>query len=123
MPGTFRTMADVALAMAGKSPDTLRIDRGTSVAEGFSYTFELPDSTTDQSFIAIGSAGGIETVACLALIADQAISLKLGVAGSNVAFTMTANEPVILQGVSLTAASVSNASGSTANVRVLIAGT
>lgn len=123
MAGTFRNKVDVSLMMAGKKPDALCFDRGTSVDEGVSYTFELPDGTTDQSFIVLGAAGGIETVTCLALVADQAISLKLGVAGSNVAFTMTANEPVILQGISLTAASVSNASGSTANVQVLLAGT
>lgn len=123
MPGTFRVKADVWLNMMGKSPDRLSFDRGRSVDEGISYTFELPDSTTDQSFIVIGAAGGIETVTGLAIVADQVISLKLGVAGSNVAFTMTPNEPVILQGVSLTAASVSNSSGSAANVQVMISGT
>ena len=123
MPGTFRAKVDVSLAMLGKFPDLLRSDRGVNVDEGASYTFELPDSTTDQSLIVIGVAGGIETVTCLAIMADQVISLKLGAAGSNVAFTLTANVPVVLPGISLSAVSVSNSSGSTANVQCFLAGT
>ena len=126
MPGNFRVKSDVWLAMQGGQPNHMGFDRGTSVDEGVAYTFELATGTTDQVFIVIDPApdsGGIETVTCLAIVADQTISLKLGAAGSNVAFTMTANEPVILQGISVTEASVSNSSGSTANVRVMIAGT
>ena len=123
MPGSFRLRATATLRLAGKTPDHLTYDRSLAIDEGTVHHFELPTGTTDQSLIVIGAAGGIETVTAIAVSADQTISVTLGAAGSNVAFQVSANNPMIVMGTSVTAVSFDNSSGSTANVTVMVGGT
>lgn len=81
----------------------------------------LATATTDQSLIDIGG-GGITTINQFMIISDQAISVKLGAAGSNIALALLAGAPLLLTGIALTALSLSNASGLTANIDYALSG-
>ena len=81
----------------------------------------LATGITDQSLIDIGS-GGITTINTFMIVSDQNISVKFGTAGSNVALTLTALAPMLVSGIALTALSLSNASGNTANIDYALAG-
>jgi hypothetical protein len=78
-------------------------------------TIELADGVTDQALIVLGT-GGVTTIQGLALSSTEAISVKLGSTGGNLAFTLTAGAPLVLMGISLTLVSLSNASGAVALV-------
>ncbi len=80
----------------------------------------LATGITDQLLIDIGT-GGIATVAQLALVSDQNISIKFGATGSNVALTVLANAPILLSGIAQTLVYLSNASGNTANITYMLA--
>jgi hypothetical protein len=80
----------------------------------------LATGITDQLLIDIGT-GGIATVAQLALVSDQNISIKFGATGSNVAITVLANAPILLSGIAQTLVYLSNASGNTANITYMLA--
>lgn len=81
----------------------------------------LATAITDQSLIDIGT-GGLTTINAFMIMSDQAISVKFGAAGANVAVALVANAPLCLAGLSLTALSLSNASGNTAQVDYALAG-
>jgi len=68
----------------------------------------------------IGVADGITTIDYVILTSDQAISWRL--AAADTAITLDANRLLILWGTSVTAFLISNASGSTANIKVYIGG-
>jgi hypothetical protein len=78
-------------------------------------TMELADGVTDQALIVLGT-GGVITIQGLALSSTEAISVKLGSTGGNLAFTLAAGAPLVLMGISLTLVSLSNASGAMAVV-------
>lgn len=82
--------------------------------------YELADGTTDQA-VPFNLTTGVTTVDILLLTADQQISWRL--AATDTAITLDANRFHVLYGCNITALLLSNASGSTANVRVYIAGT
>lgn len=86
------------------------------------FTFEVADSTTDASLLTTAAAA-LTTVQALMIVSNVAITLKLGVAGSNVAFALAAKAPLLLMGTSLTALSITNASGGTAIVTMAVGGT
>ena len=86
------------------------------------FTFEVADGATDTSLLT-AAAAALTTVQVLQIVSTVAVTLKLGAAGSNVAFALAAKAPLTLMGTSLTALSISNASGSTAMVTLMIAGT
>jgi hypothetical protein len=85
-------------------------------------TIELADGVTDQALIVLGT-GGLTTLHGLYLLSTEAISVKLGTTGGNLAFTLAANAPLLLMGINLTLVSLSNASGATAMVTYSAGGT
>jgi len=123
MPGLFRVKTYVETLESGGPRTPIETEVTLSYDEGGAYTYELPTGTTDQSLILIGAAGGVETIQDFFVMADQNISLKIGTAGANVAFTVAANRPVLVTGTSITALSASNASGNLARVKVVLVGT
>ena len=120
--GTIRTtMTTEVLTAYGRY--TLPWDYAESVDEVYPpFTIEVADGASDTSLLSSG-APGIATVQSLFIVSTVAVTLKLGVAGSNVAFALAAKAPLRLAGTSLTALSVSNASGSTALVTCILGGT
>ncbi len=102
---------------------TAPVDYAESVDELYPpFTIEVADGASDVSLLTSGAAG-LTTIQTLYIVSTEAITLKLGVAGSNVAFALAAKAPLRLCGTSLTALSVSNASGNTARVTCLLGGT
>ena len=121
--GTVRAQVKVSLSTP-YGTSVLPVDFAASADEAIPpVTVEVANAVTDQSLIVIGAAGGIETIQAIAIVADVAISVKLGVAGSNVAFPLAAGAPFVLMGTSLTAVSISNNSGGVALVTYACAGT
>ena len=89
--------------------------------EGGSMTnYELADGTTDQA-IPISTTTGVTTIQAFYIYSDQTISLRQ--IAADTAWTVTANRPLIVTGTSMTALLVSNASGSTANIKLAVFGT
>jgi len=88
-----------------------------STDESNMRTYEVADETTDESV----DLGGITTVDVFAITSDYQITYKLN--GSATAITLDAKKSHVLFGTSITAITISNASGSTASVQILIAGT
>jgi hypothetical protein len=82
--------------------------------------YELANSVTDQA-IPFNLSTGVTTVQVILLTSDKAISWRANAADT--AITLSANRVHLLYGTSLTALLLSNSSGSTANVRIYIAGT
>jgi hypothetical protein len=120
--GTVRTRLTSSLVTA-RATFQLPLDFAQSCDEvAGPLVIEVADATTDQSLIVLGAAG-LTTIQALVVVSDAAISLKLGTAGSNVAFALAANAPFLLMGTSLTAVAVSNASGGVALVTYLVGGT
>ena len=67
------------------------------------------------------SIGSLTTVDVMILISDQAISININSnAGTDI--TVDANKPLALAGTAITALYVSNASGSTANIKYSLYG-
>lgn len=120
--GTMRTtMTTEVLTAYGRYP--LAWDYAESVDEVYPpFTVEIADGASDSSLLSGGGAG-ISTIHSLFLVSTVAITVKLGAAGSNVAFALAAKAPLRLTGTSLTALSVSNASGSTALITCILGGT
>jgi len=101
----------------------LIVEYAESVDEVYApFSIEVPDGASDTSLLTAGAAA-ITTIQTLFLVSSVDITVKLGAAGSNVAFALAAKAPLRLPGTSLTAASVSNASGSTALLTCVIGGT
>lgn len=94
--------------------------RNVSADETGWLTYEVADGVSEQAF-PISTTTGITTVDVFYITSDQAISWKC-VAGET-AIGLDANGAHCLFGTSLTAILVSNASGSTANVKIYVAGT
>jgi len=120
--GTMRARTTVSLTTP-YGTYSLPVDFAASMDEIVPpVTIEVANGVTDQALIILGTSG-IETIQALAIVADVAISVKLGVAGSNVAFALAAGAQLVLMGTSLTAVSVSNASGGVALITYAAAGT
>ena len=118
MAGIIKTK--ISLGVSGAEPFEVEFAASATKWSGARH-MTLPDAVTDQSLIDIGG-GGVTTVNAFALVADQAISVKLGAAGSNVALALAAGAPLCMAGLSLTSLSLSNASGLTAQVDYVVAG-
>jgi len=120
--GTFRARVYPSI-LTPFGTYSMPVDFAQTVDEVFGpHTYEVPNGTTDQSIPGIATAG-LTTVQALVIVADQTIAVKLGAAGSNVAVSMSAQAPLCLLGTSLTAVSLSNSSGNTANVTLMVGGT
>jgi hypothetical protein len=119
MPGTARLRTHFSFQTQGflhgtePCPDTT-----LAITKGEDGTMTFATGLTDQTIV----PSGMTTVTGLELYADQDISVKLGAVGTNVAFSLAAFCPLALLGVSLSAVTVSNASGSTVNVNRRIVG-
>lgn len=87
---------------------------------GYLDHYELATATTDQAF-PISTTTGVATIQAFYIFSDQTITIRQ-VAGDT-GESITANRPYIVFGTSRTALLLSNASGSTANVRIWAAGT
>ena len=88
-----------------------------SIDEANIRKYEVADSTTDEAV----NVAGVAAVDVFAVKSDQAVSYKLN--GSSDAVTLDANGFHALFGTNITAMTVTNASGSTANIEILMAGT
>ena len=83
------------------------------------YTIQriaIADATSDQAI----DFGGISSATFIAIVTDQTISFKLN-GTSNLAITAKSAAPTVLNTDSITSLYVSNSSGSTANVTIIIA--
>ena len=96
------------------------ISEAASVAydEALWQEIEVADAASDSQL----SFGGVATVDVLYLISDQALTYNIN-SSSGTDLTLDANKPLFMAGTSVTALYVSNASGSTANVKYGIWGT
>ena len=79
--------------------------------------YTIPTATTEQ---AITFPPGFTTVTTILISSDQTISYVKTTGQTTT--TVTANCPHLLTGTSLTALLINNASGSTANVKLLLGG-
>lgn len=84
-------------------------------------TVEIATGVSEQSIVVIGTQG-LTTITDILITSDQAISVTYGVAGNNVPVPLAANKFHLITGTSLTALSITNASGNTASVTYHVAG-
>jgi len=119
MAGVARLRVQFSFTAQGKlyaperGPDAV-----LSIAEGSGGVIAVSTGVTDQ----VLTAPGITAITGFYLLADQAISVKIGVVGTNTAFTLAAGYPITALGISTTALYLTNASGSTANISYVIVG-
>jgi len=79
--------------------------------------FEVADSTSDSSIF----PGNITTATVLFIESDQTVTYEID--GADTTETLTAGYAHLLFGTSITALTITNSSGSTANVRLGVWGT
>lgn len=82
--------------------------------------YEVATGVTDQA-MPISTTTGVATIQAFYILSDQTVTLRQ-VAGDT-GESVTANRPCLMFGTSRTAFLVSNASGSTANILLWVAGT
>ena len=82
--------------------------------------YEVATAVTDQA-IPISTTTGVTTIEGFYIKSDQTISLRQ--VAADTAWTVTANRPLLVTGTSMTALLISNASGSTANIKLRVWGT
>lgn len=85
------------------------------------FTIQIATGVSEQSVIVIGTQG-LTTITDVMITSDTNISVTYGAAGSNVPVPLGANKCHLITGTSLTALSITNASGDTATVTYLVAG-
>jgi hypothetical protein len=88
-----------------------------SVDEWSYRQYEVADETEDETI----NLTGIAAVDIFYIESDQAVTIKIN--GSSDSITIDANAPYLTMGTNITAATISNESGSTADVKIFIAGT
>lgn len=116
MAGIARVSAEMVIdgpLGAGKPLEVSAAEAVTNWVGPFSI--EIATGVSEQSLIVIGTQG-MTTITDFFITADQNISVTYGAAGSNVPVPLNAGGVHVLGKTSLTAISVSNASGSTAKV-------
>lgn len=84
-------------------------------------TVSVPTATSEQSLVVLGTQG-LTTITDFFITSDQDISVTYGTAVSNVPVALGANKFHALCGTSLTAISVTNTSGESANVTYFASG-
>ena len=87
---------------------------------GGMMSYELADGTTDQA-IPISTTTGVTTIQAFYIRSDQTISLRQ--IAADTAWSVTAYRPLLVTGTSMTALLATNASGSTANIKIGVWGT
>lgn len=120
MPGISKMIAKMLIADQFGN-EALEVEHALSQTIWFPFNAQVADSVTEQAIIVLGTQG-LTTITALILTSDQDISVTYGAAGSNVPIPLSANGLHAMSNTSLTALSISNASGSTANVRGMVAG-
>ena len=123
MPATakMKLIAEMVTSRRGRAP--LVLDVTQNVDEGGYYEIELLTGTAEEALIIIGATQGIETVQTIIINSDRNILVTLGAAASNVGIPVDAGGFIAVARTTLTAVSLSNSSGATANVGVYIGGT
>jgi hypothetical protein len=112
------------LELVGSLPGRLSMSRERTfqVDEFIVQHYEVADGVTEQVLIGIG-ANGVATIQAFGVTTDRNISVTVGVAANNVGGPLDANGAIVWGPTSLTEISITNASGSVANVYVAYAGT
>jgi len=105
----------VNLELVGQGPIYSKT-HSISEAEGVWHELQLATASVDSAV----NFGGVTTGDIVLLSSDQTISWRC--AATDTAIALDANRVHLLVGTNLTAILLSNASGSTANVKVLVAG-
>lgn len=122
MAGISRVKAEMGITDRFGPGDPLKIEHALSQTMWTGpMTVQVADSTTEESIIALGTQG-LTTITALMITSDQDISVTYGAAGTNVPVALSANGVHLMSNTSLTALSITNASGSTANVTYCVAG-
>jgi hypothetical protein len=93
-----------------KLTDIEEVLSDTSIAQWEPLLIQIADSTTDQAI----NFNNISTPEYLLLLSDQQVSIKIN--GSSAILT----KKLYLEGTSLSSLSVSNSSGSVANIRLAL---
>jgi hypothetical protein len=96
-----------------RNPYEIADEAQVSYTESFFQEFQQADGVADAAV----AFGGVTTATLFYLKGDQALTYKLN--GSATAMALLANKPLFLGGAAITAATISNASGSTANIVVI----
>lgn len=94
----------------------VEFSKGLTSGEGLKQAIKISDGVTDQAV----SFGTVSTAKVLIVASDKQISLKLN--GGSESLSLSANGVMVLFNVSITGLSISNSSGATATVDVLILG-
>ena len=105
----------ISMELVGQGPIYSKT-HSISEAEGVWHELQLATGSTDSSV----NFGGVTTGDIVLLSSDQTISWRCNVVDT--AITLDANRVHLLVGTAVTAILLSNSSGSTANVKVLVAG-
>ena len=106
----------VSLTIDGANPPIAR-RFGLSSTLSIYNELQIATATTDST-LPIGALAAIDF---FYLTSDQALTLNFN-STSGTDITIDANKPIMLSGTALTNIYVSNASGSTANIKYLVAG-
>jgi len=90
---------------------------GVSSAEKCDFDYALATASTNTAI----TLGSITTATWLYVYSDQAISVNIN-SNTETAKSVLANKPLFISGTSITALYVTNASGSTANMKIKAGG-
>lgn len=115
MPASIRMNVEADIIGSAPMSALFKKARALGVTDYAANEIQIADAVSDQSILPTG----ISTVTAIILYSDQTISFKLN---GGAAVTLTAKGYLALIDTSVTAFTVSNSSGSTANVYRLIAG-
>lgn len=119
---TWRVAEDSTLAQSIASRSTTKIET-TDITEYVERRLSVPNGTTD---LAIGFTGsdGLTSAKALLIITDQPITVKINGSSTAIPIGHTAGESatMMIDATTVTALSLSNASGSVANVYISLPG-
>ena len=122
MSGVSRVKAEMTISDRFGNVGPFAVEHAMSQTLGVGpFTVQVATGVSEQSIIALGTHG-LTTITALMITADQDISVTYGVAANNVPIVLNKNAVHLISGTSLTALSISNSSGVTANCVYMIAG-
>src|SRR5262245_54744544 len=121
MPGLARFQAQMACQTPTETENPFQVFASLAYTKRFRGTIPVANGVSEQSIIVIGTQG-LTTITGIQITADKDISVTLGVAVSNVPIPLAAGYALQVAGTSLTGASISNASGSIAEVTYDVVG-
>lgn len=119
---TWVVAEDSTLAQTIASRSTTKIE-SADITEHVERRITVPNGTTDLSITFAGS-DGLTTAKALLIITDQPITVKINSSSTAIPIGHTASESatLMLDATAITALSLSNASGATANVYISLPG-